>query len=118
MGELKQMNNKQFSNKQEKDIAKAIGGKKQANSGATRFKKGDIENTNFLIEAKTMAREKESFTVKKEWLEQIRLESIGMRKSHYALSFNFGGLECSKNFYIIDERTFKLLNELLEKEYE
>ena len=114
----RKMNNKKFSNKQEKGIAKAINGRKQSNSGATPFYKGDVESKYFLIEAKTMTTEKESFTIKKAWLDQLRQESIGMRKPYHALGFNFGGLNNTTNYYIIDERTFKLLNDLLNMQEE
>lgn len=110
------MNTKKYSNRQEKQIAKKINGKKQANSGATMFMKGDVATDYFLIEAKTMTKEQKSITIKKEWLEQIKQEAFVMRKQYSALSFNFGGLGNTENFYIIDERVFILFNELLSKD--
>jgi len=38
-----------FSHKQEKQIAKTVGGKLQANSGATMFKKGDVKTDNRVV---------------------------------------------------------------------
>ncbi|GAG11741.1 unnamed protein product, partial [marine sediment metagenome] len=63
---------KKYSNAQEKKVAKALGGKKVPNSGATAFNKGDVVLKDWLIECKTSATPKKSFSVKKEWLEQIK----------------------------------------------
>lgn len=93
-----------FSNKQEKHIAKELKGKQVANSGATAFNKGDILLENWLIEAKTCTSEKQSFSIKKEWLEKNKEEAFAMRKDYNALAFNFGD---NKNYYIVDEKTFK-----------
>jgi hypothetical protein len=112
------MNNRYFSDKQEKNIAKAVKGKKQPNSGATMFRKGDVISDHFLIEAKTVTKEQTSFMIKKEWLDKLKEEQFAMRKPYSALAFNFGTLENQKNLYIIDERTFKVFIELLEKEDE
>lgn len=104
-----------FSHKQEKSIAKAVGGKLQANSGATMFSKGDIKTDDWLFEAKTCMKEQESFSIKKEWLEKLKQESFSMNKEYNALVFNFG--PNTKNYYVIDEKTMKkimiILNENL-----
>lgn len=102
-----------YSAKQEKAIAKVIDGKQQSNSGATKFNKGDVINNLFLIEAKTKTTESKSFSIKKEWLEKNKEEAFAMNKSYNALCFDFGD---DSRYYIIDEKTFKLLNELLEME--
>lgn len=39
-----------YSKQQEKKVAKAVHGKRQANSGATAFAKGDVVTTDWLIE--------------------------------------------------------------------
>ncbi len=108
------MNNKQFSNKQEKQVAKKVGGKKQPNSGATAFQKGDVRNDLFLIECKTATTEKESFSIKKEWLQKIKEEAFALRCPFSALAFNFGGLSNNENFYIIDEKLFNQFQQYLE----
>ena len=59
-----------YSNKQEQKVAKTIGGKQTANSGATKWSKGDVRTDDFLIECKTCEKEKKSFSIKKEWLEK------------------------------------------------
>ena len=96
-----------YSNRQEKSVAKAVNGKQTANSGATNFQKGDIITDNFLIECKTCMEDKKSFSIKKEWIDKNKEEAFAMRKSYSALAFNFG--PSSENYYIIDERLFKIL---------
>ena len=103
-----------YSNKQEKQIAKAISGKQVANSGATKFNKGDVTTDNWLIEAKTCTKEKQSFSIKHEWLIKNKEEAFEMGKEYNALAFNFG--PDTQNYYVIDEYTFKQLIELLAKE--
>lgn len=103
-----------FSNFQEKQVAKRIGGKIQSNSGATIFCKGDIKTDNWLLEAKTCEKEKNSFTIKREWLDKLEEESYAMNKDYFSLVFNFGKFNNSKNYYIINERIFKQLKNLTE----
>ena len=103
-----------YSNRQEKKVAKAVGGKQVANSGATAFNKGDVTSDNFLIECKTCVEDKKSFSIKKEWLEKNKEEAFEMGKDYSALAFNFG--PSSENYYVIDEKLFKILKEVLESE--
>lgn len=102
-----------YSNKQEKHIAKAVGGKQVANSGATPFHKGDVLTDLFLLEAKTSTTEKKSFTLKKEWFDKNKEEAFAMGKLYNALVFDFGDGE---QHYIINEPLFNLLNQYLLKE--
>ena len=104
-----------FSSKQEKAVAKAVGGKKTANSGATPFKKGDVSTDNWLIECKTKTSPSESISIKREWLEKNEEEAFAMQKSHSALCFNFGDVRNAKNYYIISEQEFKRFLKLEEK---
>lgn len=95
-----------YSDKQEKHVAKAVNGKQQVNSGATMFGgKGDVSADNCLIECKTCTKPKDSFSIKKEWLEKNLKEALFEGKEYNALAFNFGPNE--KMYYIIDERTFE-----------
>lgn len=98
-----------FSSKQEKTVAKNLGGKVNANSGATMFSKGDVRFDNVLLECKTCEKDKKSFAIKEEWLTKLREESIMMRKDYYSLAFQFGPGQ--HNFYIIPEF---MMQELLE----
>lgn len=55
-----------YSDKQEKSVSKAIGGKQTSNSGATMFQKGDVLSSKFLLECKTRTSHCDSVSVKKE----------------------------------------------------
>lgn len=96
-----------YSDRQEKQIVKKIGGKQTSNSGATSFSKGDIRTKQFLIEAKTVTKSKDSFSIKKAWLVKNKEEAFAMNKPYNALAFNFGPNE--ENYYIINEKLFKEL---------
>ena len=96
-----------YSNRQEKQIAKSLGGKQVANSGATAFHKGDAKTEQFLIEAKTVTKHKDSFAIKLAWLLKNKEEAFAMNKPYNALAFQFGPDE--PNYYIIDEKLFKIL---------
>ena len=100
-----------FSSRQEKHVAKAVGGKVTANSGATPFSKGDVSNNTWLIECKTCMSERQSFSIKREWLDKNEEECFAMGKEHSALCFNFGEPHNVKNFYIINEDEFRRLTE-------
>ena len=102
-----------FSSKQEKQIAKKLKGNCQLNSGATLFKKGDIVTKDWLIEAKTTLTEKQSFSIKQEWLAKLKKESFAMNKEYYTFPFNFcPNLE---NFYILDERIMQKIIKIIEE---
>ena len=108
-----------YSKRQETSVARQVGGKRVANSGATPFHKGDVETNDFLIECKTVTGTKhKSFSIREEWLLKNREEAIGMGKHHSALAFQFGVDE--PNYYIIDERQFMeylfLLKEVCESD--
>lgn len=107
-----------FSNKQEKQVAKSVGGKQTANSGATLFSKGDVRTDDFLIECKTCTTEKKSFSIHREWLDKNEEEAFAMGKSYSALCFNFGESHNPRNYYIIDEQLFKTLVNTLEEKNE
>lgn len=102
-----------YSKAQEKRVAKLVNGSVRSNSGATPFVKGDVATEFFLFECKTATKEKNSFSIKKEWLEGIRAEAFANGKNSGIVAFDFGGEpEVQKPLYfIIDE---KLLVELLE----
>lgn len=66
------MNTRKYSNLQERRIAKKLQGKKQLNSGATMFAKGDVITDNFLVECKTKIKDSKSISIQKEWIEKLR----------------------------------------------
>ena len=102
-----------YSLKQEKKVAKDINGKRQINSGATPFYKGDVQNDSWLIECKTTTSPKKSFSIKKEWLDTLSRERLSLRKDYSALAFNFE--PSGKNYYIIDEKLFLQLIQLIKE---
>ena len=107
------MNMRAFSKKQENKVAKLVNGKVVANSGATAFNKGDVKTERILLECKTCAKEKDSFSIKKEWLVKNKNEAFAMGKYYSVLAFDFGGPE---NYFIIDQNLFKKLLNYIEEE--
>ena len=79
-----------YSSKQEKAVAKKLGGKTTPNSGATMFQPGDVQLENMLVECKTKMSHSDSISIKKDWLEKITQEAVFMGKPYSALVFNFG----------------------------
>lgn len=102
-----------FSNRQEKQVAKAVGGKQTSNSGATAFSKGDVNTDNWLLECKTKTSPCNSMTIQREWFDKNAEEAFSMGKDYNAVVIDFGRLE---NYYIIDEKTFLRMKSALEKE--
>lgn len=100
-----------YSSRQEKKVAKAVGGKQVANSGAATFVAGDVTTDDWLIECKTKCNVARSFTIKREWLDKNREEMFAMGKSYNALVFNYGD---SENYYVVDEKTFLRMKEALD----
>lgn len=103
---------KYFSTKQEQVIAKNIGGKTVPGSGSPHFYGGDVITNDFLIEAKTTTKPKESFSIKKEWITKNNLERMQVGKPYCALAFQFA--PNTPNYYVIDEKLFKKLLEYME----
>lgn len=104
-----------YSKRQEQRVAKAVKGKRTANSGATPFGKGDVTTDMFLLECKTKTSNSDSFTIKKEWFTKNAEEAFAMHKDYSAVVIDFGDGE---QHYIISEYLFnQLLNYLKEKSY-
>lgn len=93
-----------YSDRQEKQIAKAVGGKQTANSGATAFNKGDVNTESWLLEAKTVTKPQETFTVRRGWIDKNREEAFQMGKHYSAVVIQFE--PDGENFYLIDEHMF------------
>jgi hypothetical protein len=108
------MNTRKYSKKQEDRVAKVVGGKVNANSGATSFFKGDVRTDHLLVECKTSTKEVKSVSIKKEWLEKLNEERFAMGKQHSVLAFDFGD---GKDYFIIDKRLMSMLLDTLEKYY-
>ena len=102
-----------YSKQQEKKVAKYAGGKRQPNSGATPFYKGDVITDEFLIECKTKTTDCKSFTIKEDWLLKNEEEAFAMGRDS-ALCFDFGP-RANKRYYVISERQFDLLQQCLKE---
>lgn len=103
-----------YSKQQEKKVAKKLGGKRQANSGATAFQKGDVITDQFLVECKTKTKDSKSFTIKEDWLLKNEEEAFAMNRDS-ALCFDFGP-SANKRYYIVSERLFDLLQQYMRED--
>lgn len=103
-----------YSQKQEDQVAAIINGKRTANSGAGNWQKSDVFNkkASLSCECKTSMTPKQSFSIKKEWLEKHKLESFANRLRFPVIAFNFGPDE--ENYFVINEKTMRILVEYLE----
>lgn len=107
-----------YSDMQEKAVCKLLGAKQTANSGAGKWKKGDCiqEPASLLIECKTVVTEKESFSIKKDWISKNKEEAFANRLSNQTIAFNFGPGQ--ENYFVINEKLMKYLVEKLAEEEE
>lgn len=105
-----------YSDLQEKSVCKELNAYQQPNSGAGKFRKGDVLHlpTNTLIECKTCVSDKDSFSIKKEWIKKNKEEMRAQRLSYNCIAFNFGPGQ--ENYYIIDSELMKFLLDKLEEE--
>ena len=99
------MATRDYSDKQEKHIAKVTGGKVQSNSGGTKFGGGDVHTNKFLIEAKTPTKEQTSFTIKKEWIIKMREQAYEQGKEESVLAFRFDP-NIDTDLYVLSQRQF------------
>ena len=111
----KKLPTRHYSSIQESTVAKTVGGRKTANSGATDFGgKSDVSiHGLFNIECKTKTTDSNSISIKKEWIEKNKRESVFDGNKYSAIAFNFGPDQ--DNYYIIDEFLFKELVEHLKE---
>lgn len=109
------MNTRKFSNLQEKQIAKKLGGRVQPNSGAANFVAGDVKLDFMLIDAKTVTIPKKSISIREEWFNKIRYEAFAMNKEMSCIAFNFG--PGRPNYYAVNEKDFKELLEAYKEKY-
>lgn len=108
-----------YSSQQEQAVAKALGAYQQTNSGAGAFAKGDVyhKRASLLIECKTATTNKDSFSIKRDWLLKVDGERKSKRLDNSCVAINFGpDAPYNRNYYIIDEKLMKFLVEKLEEE--
>ena len=103
------MTTRELSSYHETQVAKALGGHRTSNSGATPFTKGDIIVGDCLIECKTKMNEVKAFSIQKEWLDTLEEERRGMGKQICAVAFSFNSGKDS--YYVIDQKTMNMLLE-------
>ena len=99
------MTTRDYSDKQEKHIAKVTGGKVQSNSGGTKFGGGDVHTDKFFIEAKTPAIERKSFTIMKDWFEKMNEQAFEQGKEEAVLAFRFSP-DDKTDMYVLNEKQF------------
>lgn len=98
------MATRDYSDEQEKRIAKLLNGRVTPNSGGTRFGAGDVITDYFLIEAKTSTTPKKSFSVKKEWIDKAEEQAFEIGKENSAVAISFGD---GKDYFLINSQLFK-----------
>ena len=105
-----------FSDMQEKSVCKVCNATQQPNSGASLFRKGDVINrdASLLIECKTCMLEKDSFSIKKEWIKKNKEEAFTQRVFNSCIAFNYGPEQ--ENYFVISEKLMRFLVEKLEEE--
>lgn len=105
-----------YSNQQEQAVCKALNAQQQANSGAGKFRKGDVVNksASLLIECKTCMTNKDSFSIKAEWIKKNKDEAFSQRLHNSCICFNFG--PDTDNYYVISEKLMRYLVEKLSME--
>ena len=110
------MDTRAFSSKQEEYISRLLGGTVNPNSGAGKWKKGDviISSASLLVECKTATSDKSSFSIKSDWIEKNKKEAYENRLCSHCIAFNFG--PDKPNYFVIDEKLMKFLVEKLSEE--
>lgn len=105
-----------YSDLQEKAICNLLGGIQVSNSGAGKFKKGDVivKDASLLIEAKTTMSSKESISIRKDWIVKNREEAFSNRLDNSCVAINFGPGE--PNYFVIDESMMHFLVEKIIEE--
>lgn len=105
-----------FSDIQEKSVCRLLDAVQQSNSGAGKFSKGDCvqKEASMLIECKTVMTDKDSFSIKKDWITKNKEERFTQRLSNSCIAFNFGPGQ--PNYFIIDEKLMRFLVDKLSEE--
>ena len=84
------MTTRDYSDIQEKHIAKVTGGKVQRNSGGTKFGGGDVHTDKFFIEAKTPTKAKSSYTGKAVVLDKMYEQAFEQGKEKKVILIGYG----------------------------
>lgn len=105
-----------YSDIQEETIARMLNGVRSSNSGAAKFSGGDVKvlKASLLIECKTAMTDKDSVSIKKDWIIKNKEEMFSQRLSNSCIAFNFGPNQ--PNYFIIDEKLMRFLVDRLKEE--
>ena len=108
---------REVSSIQEQRVAKKLNGYITPNSGAGYFKKGDIQiiDAGLLVECKTCMKPKQSFSIKKDWLQKNKKELFASGMSNSVIAFNFW-YDDKDDYYVIDDKLMRFLVEKLIEE--
>ena len=103
---------------QEERVAKKFDGFRNISSGSSKFNKSDVrvDDASLSIECKTVMAPKDSFSIKKEWIEKHKQEAWSNRLANSVIAFNFD-YQDSHDYYVIDDVLMKFLVEKLIEEY-
>ena len=98
-----------YSDEHERSVCRELGAHQTPNSGAGRFTKGDVihNEASLLIECKCSMTEKQSVSIKKEWIETSKQNAFTNRLSNSCLCINFAPK--SQNYYLIDSKLMEVL---------
>lgn len=105
MGGNVKLSTRDFSDKQEKYLAKLLGGKVTANSGGTKFGAGDVIAEPILIEAKTTTSERSSFSIKKDWIDKVDEQAFSQGMTEGVVAFQFA--PDTENYFVLNESQFQ-----------
>ena len=97
------MNNKIYSNRQEKMVADYMGWRVVSGSGSRPFRPGDVKNDNYLVECKTHTKERENIIFYKKHWEKIVIESRAVNK-YPALIVDDGSQRVENTWVMIPRR--------------
>lgn len=105
-----------FSDIQEKEVCKLLNAYQQSNSGAGKWRKGDCvhKEASLLIECKTVTTDKNSISIKKDWITKNEQEKFSQRLMNSCIAFNFGPNQ--SNYFVIDSLLMKFLVDKLIEE--
>ena len=114
----KKLTTRDCSSVQEHRVANKLDGRVNSNSGAGRFAKSDVrvDSASLSIECKTTMTSKDSFSIKKEWIEKHKQEAWSNRLANSVIAFNFDYKD-AHDYYVIDDVLMKFLVEKLREEY-
>lgn len=106
-----------FSQKQEDNVAKALGGYRVPASGSGKWQKSDVvvKDASLSVECKTVVAPKKSFSIKKDWIEKHKQEAFSNNLDNTALAISFEP-EGNENYYVISEKLMKFLVEKLSED--